>query len=64
MSDEKFFVVSRSALVNLSGVVELVGDLVVDEELGGPIALHPVVDERFEGGFGEWVLCKQKARLT
>ena len=63
MRDKEFFVVARSTLINFSGVVELVGHLVVDEELGGPISLHPVVDEGFEGRFGEWVLFKQKARL-
>ena len=64
MRDEKFFVVARSTLINFTGFVELVGDLVVDEDLGGPISLHPVVNEGFEGRFGEWVLSKQKARLT
>ena len=53
---DKEFLATLAVLFDLSLVVDDVGSLVVDEEVGGARTFHPRVESRLELGVRKWLL--------
>ena len=50
------FLATLAVLFDLSLVVDDVGSLVVDEQVGGARAFHPRIESRLELGVRKWLL--------
>ena len=50
------FLAALAVLFDLSLVVDDIGSLVVDEQVGGTRAFHPRIESRLELGVRKWLL--------